>query len=90
MLHWNSKKTNKQVGNWKSTNVVKLQEDSYEHIDLFAKFIIQAIGFQKAISTATWFPGFLFTVEAYQQVPHVDIPYEYEMLEENKQDISKL
>jgi len=90
MLHWNEKKTNYQKGHWLESCVVSLQEDSIERIDHFAMAMIEAIGCKEKKTNYMWYPGFVYTVRAYQQIAHVDIPYEYEMMENNEIDPKEL
>ena len=90
MMHWNNKKNNHQVGNWKNTNIITLHEDAMYRIDYFARSIITALGVWTNNETISWYPGIVYTIKGYQQMPHVDIPYEYELLESNCIDKSKL
>ena len=70
--------------------MVSLQEDSIERIDHFAMSMIEAIGCKEKKTNYMWYPGFVYTVKAYQQIVHVDIPYEYKMMENNEIDPKEL
>ena len=79
-----------QKSHWLESCVVPLQEDSIESIDYFAMAMIAAIGCKEKKANYMWYPGFVYTVSAYQQIVHVDIPYEYKMLENNEIDPKEL
>lgn len=90
MMHWNRKKNNLQVGDWKSTTTLSLHEDTVYCIDYFARSIITALGVWTNNATVNWYPGIVYTVKGYQQMPHVNIPYEYDLFESNSIDKSSL